>query len=462
MAKKTKGKQKQEENPETSHVNPNPIPMEASMPVGTDNTHPPIHSEPQESAWGAATGQTWGTNTDAPAESWGAGSQEPEDTWRHSESLLEPPSTHTHNFLPTIPEQPSSGHFTQNRTALSDVGESPDEYSDSRSWTNQHNPQSPQWDGPQSQTLTATAAPSVMGSPTPPHQISLAEAAAAAQKDMQNQKISSASEAARRLEQSRAIQNDFSKPTLSTAISPAVHYEALNVHPHAAPGHKPVSTASAQARAFESSTTRNRIQNSTNNAQPSNPSHPPIPGKRAWNYPQPLHPSLKPPASIEPDPSWTMTGGNAWSNKHRTAQSASAPNWSQGNENAWNQQLHQYRQAEQAHQRRPETHQRHSGQQRPRHSKNHSHPGHPTHHQRPQAQQNASWQGWGKEGRDQADGDGDSDEETINGWGTGTQHGGDDWGQAAGAWGQQPANPGKNEGKRERGRGRGHGKKPED
>ncbi|KAF8974634.1 hypothetical protein BDZ97DRAFT_1774637 [Flammula alnicola] len=471
MAKKVKGKQKQEEKPVASNVGSNPlVPVGVSMgAMGPEDNNfrldPPV--EPQVAAWETNT-SAWGANAEVEptGDTWEAPTHQPDDAWEeHAESLLQPPPSHPHSILPTIPEQSSSGHFTQNR---SDVGESEESHDEYNSWNDHQESHFPQYqDGPQSQTLTATAAPSAMGSPAAPPAISIMEAAALAQKEMQHQKISSASEAARRLEESRARLSAY--PAQGNTLSPAVHFEALKGHSQATGGHTPMSSASAAAALLESTANRLRAQN--NAAHQAQALAPPQPGKTTWTYPKPFLPNGRPPAAITPDPSWIMTGGNAWSNKHRATKSASVPNWPQGNENAWNQQMHQHNQQmhqhnSQMHQHNPQMHQHHQAQQapqpqqRPQHQKHHSHPGHPA-QQQPQTQQNQSWQGWGKDSWDRTQGtESDSDDETVNGWG---QQGGDAWGQNAGGggggWGQQPAHQGRGEDKREREHGRGRGRK---
>lgn len=427
--------------------------------------------ERQAAAWGTDSGG-WGTQeAQAAGDTWGMSRHESEEAWGdHPESLLQPPQPQSHGILPTIPEHSSpGGQSSQIRRSLSDIGESQQSREDYDSWSgHQDLPAHHYAEGQQSQTLTATAAPSAMGSPAPHPAISLTEAVSRAHaQSLVGQKVSSASEAARKLEESRGRLNVYptNTNTNSIGVSPAMRYEPLKDHSNHAPG-AAMSSASAAAALLESTSNRLRAQGHGTSKPPQSTVTAP-PGKTTWTYPKPVVPNGRPAAAIPPDASWTMTGGNTWSNKHRQTKSATV-HWGQENENAWNQQIPQRGQQHQ-HPQHPQTHQ---GHQRPQHSKHHSHPGHPTHQQRPQPGQSQSWQGWGKDGWDQEQLSETETEETVDAWG---QHGGDGWGQSGGdSWGQHTGGwsqqqqqqhhrqPGRSGGKPDRGRGRGGAKHPDD
>lgn len=290
-----------------------------------------------------------------------------------------------------------------------------------------------------------------MGTPLPQPAISLAQAAAAAQEQMQRQhKFVHASDAARKHEEDKTRhQVPANAPHATPSTRPA------SLPPPAAP--VKISTASAWAALHEKKA-----------PAPAQPPQPSTSGGRTWEYPQPFFPgSTRPIPPIEVDPSWIMTGGNTWSNKHRTTKGQAVPR-PHIDENAWSQQLNQYRHAEQIQQALHDKERRKGQphfqqQQQQQHFKHHSHPGHPMQHhhqhQRP-PKQNQSWQAWGKDGQEDEEEDYSEGTETPEGWG------GETWGDTGAGewddrgWGQQPAQ--QQQGKRERERGRGHEKKPED
>lgn len=334
--------------------------------------------------WGASVdnaGRGWGVSAENVGETWGMGGgnlsqqQGSDDSSLGQSEILQPPPSHTPGVLATIPEQtPPLTPYNQNRRPLSDIGENNDEYSD---WDNQPDSRTTHWgENPQSHTLTATMAPSAMGSPPSQPTVSLAEAAAAAQKDLQKQgKTTTASEAARRLEESRRHSVDPQHLAAQQEASRAAH--AVQ---HAA-NKKPVSSASAAAAALEGSHLRHRNikQTDTVHSQPA-------PGKTSWIHPKPFMEGGRDPAHIPPDPSWIHTGGNTWSRKHLASKSVSAVNWAQPIETPWSQ-PHSYPPPPQ-------------GQlHRPSHKKHHSHAVYPTqHNHRPSASQHhQSWLSWGKE-----------------------------------------------------------------
>jgi hypothetical protein len=288
--------------------------------------------------------------------------------------------------------------------------------------------------------MTTTAAPSVMGTPAAPPMISLAEAAANAQKQMHNQPTASASQAAKKLEESRARPVELTGAQ-SSAVSAVGHHDAARAKAPTPVTRPAISTASAAAAAFEANMIGKRKK-----AQPSpnaTPSGSQQPKGTTWTDSKPFRPNAKEPAAIEVDYSWTRTGGNAWSNKYRldlpkTAQGA-VNGWSQPQQHVHQQQAHKHHQAQHPHQT-----QRQQQQPQPQHHQRHySVPVHPTHQAQPrkaQPQQNtsAAWRGWGREGVDEMEGTyTESDEETTNGWNF--QQGGDGWGQSPGGWAQQPA-----------------------
>lgn len=408
---------------------------------GNSEAHFRANSPVETSGWGNAPG-AWGI-ADAPAatDTWGMSKNEPGDAWdEHAGSLLQPPGP-AHGILPTIPEQ-ASENYNQFRRSLSDIGESRESQDYSTSFSaSQDSPDTryAEVQGQQSQTVTATAAPSAMGSPAPPPTISITEAFSKVNAaGLVGQKMTSASEAARRQEEQRSRLH--AQPAKTTTISPAVHYEPLKDHlSHMAGGHTPMSSASAAAALFESTSNKLRAQNN----KPPQPSVPAAPGKTTWTYPKPLTPGARLPAAIPPDPSWTMTGGNAWSNKHRQTKSATV-HWPQGSENAWS---HHPPQHSQQHAQNGHPQGLAVGpspaQNRPQHQKNNSHP-HPTHtaFQQASSAQHTHWQGWGKEKWPQEESESDSEDETMDGeWDNGegwSQQNGGGWNQQnGGGWNQQ-------------------------
>ena len=386
----------------------------------------------QDSAWGqtgafgsAAAG--WGSIPNA-ADTWPAAGPGPppgsDDSSLGQSEILQPPPPHAPSVLETIPELPTSAQFIPNRTPLSDIGESNDEYGEN--WDNQHDAQE-MWNGEtmQSRTLTATVNPSVVNSPPPQPAVSLADAAAAAQNHIRKQgKITTASEAARRMEESRrhSIDPHHSAPQDPSKAAHAVHLAA---------NHKPMSTASAAAAAMEATQHKDRTSHQQSNSRPQS-----APGKTTWTHPKLFMPGGREPARIQPDPSWIHTGGNAWSHKHLASKSTSGVNWARPLETPWPP-------------RAPPQPQPQS-QRSSQHRKHHPYTAYPYHTQHAtSSKQHQSWQGWGKE-RNWGDyqetyqeTETDSEEEdAVNIVG----HGADSW-----AWGQQPSSKqGKNQDKRGR------------
>ena len=337
--------------------------------------------------------------------------------WGQAESLLEPPVNHGPSVLPTIYEQPSSStvhHLDQNRASAMSVDTYSEAFSD----------QDPQhWENPQTRNLTA--APSATGSPIPRQQhISIAEAAEAAAR--QQDRVSLASEARHNQEETRVPLNDYSAGLQSFMASPAPQNGSLHGLAQRDPNApKKISTASAFAAQYEASTKRNRQPTKS----PQQPAAPAKPGKVTWRDDQPLFEGARPPAPIPSDTTWVTSGGNAWSNRHRSAPDGSFINQAQLNNEAWQAELQHYRAAEQLSQKEYAARQARAMQQS-QHSKHHSFPAvHPMIQQpqqqrqkRPSAQQNQSWQGWG---RPEGDGESESDEGTVTGHGWGQQ---DQWG----------------------------------
>ncbi|KIM45857.1 hypothetical protein M413DRAFT_295794 [Hebeloma cylindrosporum] len=281
-----------------------------------------------------------------------------------------------------------------------------------------------------------------MGSPAAAPMISLAEAAANAQKQKQTQNnpTSSASQAAKKLEESRARTVEFVTAAQSSAVSAVGPHDAAKAKAPTPANRQPLSTASAAAAAFEANMIGKRKEaQSSANATPSGSQQP---KGRTWTDSKP---GAREPTTIEVDYSWTRTGGNAWSNKYRL----DLPKTAQGAVNGWNkplqhvqqQQQQQQQQKQQAHQhhRAQHPHQTQHRQHPPQHQRHHSVPVHATHQAQPQQNPAAAWQGWGREGVDQMQGTyNDSDEETMQGWNT--YQGGDGWGQSSSGWNaQQPA-----------------------
>ena len=342
--------------------------------------------------------------------------------------MLQPPQppSHAPSVLETIPEFPTSTQYTQNRTPLSDIGESNDEYRED--WDNQHDPQQ-MWTGEamQSRTLTATVNPSAVNSPPPQPTVSLADAAAAAQDHLRKQgKTTTASEAARRMQESRrhSIDPHHSAPQDPSKAAHAVHLAA---------NHKPMSSASAAAAAMDATHHKDRT-----NHQQSNSQSQPAPGKTTWTHPKPFMPGGREPARIQPDPSWIHTGGNAWSHKHLASKSTSGVNWARPLETPWPPRAP------------PQPQPQPQSQRSSQHRKHHPYTSYPHHTQHAtSSKQHQSWQGWGKD-RNWGDyqepyqeTETDSEEEdAVNIVG----HGGDSW-----AWGQHPpSKQGKSQDKRGR------------
>ncbi|KAF9485429.1 hypothetical protein BDN70DRAFT_640316 [Pholiota conissans] len=437
MAKKTKAKQKSDDKPAGNNVGSNAAPPEPSV-MSTTVTEinykadPP--AQPEAAAWGTDTG-AWGMPEAQPAgDTWGTSTHN-EVAWGDDpESLLQPPLHQSH--LPTIPEHVSpGGHSTQLRPSLSDIGESQQSREDSYdndTWSGHQESPAPHYaDGQQSHTLTATAALSAIGSPAIHPAISLKEAITRAQA-RGGTGVSSASEAARKLEESRA--RPKAQYIKNNTTSPAARYEPLKDNSNHAQGgqlHPPMSSASAAAALLESTSNRLRAQGHSAPKPPQQTVQAP-PGKTKWEY------HGRPAAAITPDPSWIMTGGNAWSNKHRQTKSATV-HWGTGNENR-TQQAWDAQQNQQQHHPAPSVHPR----QRPQHQKHYSHPGHPMHQQSKQGQ-GQSWQGWGKNEWQEEDQESETETEMTddvwnrqegNGWGQGSNSG---WDQhAGGEWVQHP------------------------
>lgn len=275
-------------------------------------------------------------------------------------------------------------------------------------------------------TATVTAAPSAMDSPAPPPAISFTEIPTAAQQFPQKSgKITSASEAARRMEESRRHSVD---PQHSAPQDPLRGQHAV----HIAANQKPVSSASAAAAAMEATQHRSRGRE-----QSAAQSHTPANGKRTWTHPKPFTPNGRLAARILPDPSWIHTGGNAWSKKHIMSKRASDVNWARPVETWHPQQPHPQMQ---------------SISQRPSHKKHHSHSGYPLHRgqQHYGFGKHQSWQDWGRENWSESQGsemESVEDENTVNIVGG---HGEETWA----TWGQFP--PSNHEGSRQqRGRKKG-------
>jgi len=358
----------------------------------------------QENAWGtekwAKGGTDWGKST--VQDTWATVEEQhvSDENWHQEESLLQPPH-HAPGGLPTIPEQPTQ--YIQNRSHLSDIGESNDEFSDGNNRRDSEVPQQTWGDQVQSRTPTATAAPSSMASPALPLPISIATAA---QQDLKKRgKTTSASEVARRMEESRRHSVD---PQHSAPLDPIRGPHAV----HIAASQKPVSSASAAAAAMEAThhRSRNREQSTAQSQTPAN-------GKRTWTYPKPFTPNGRLPARILPDPSWIHTGGNFWSNNHLISKGTSA--WAQPVETWHPQQPHSQMQ---------------STSQQPSRKKPHSHGGYPSRfgQQHSGFGQHRSWQGWGKEGWVESPGsemESQEDENTVNIVGHGAEHWGNEWGQ---------------------------------
>jgi len=282
-----------------------------------------------------------------------------------------------------------------------------------------------------------------MGTPAAPPMISLAEAAATAQKQMHNHPTTSASQAAKKLEESRARPAELTGAQPG-AVSAVGHHDAARAKAPTPVTRPAISTASAAAAAFEANMIGKRKK-----AQPSvnaTPSGSQQPKGTTWTDSKPFRPNAREPAAIEVDYSWTRTGGNAWSNKYRL----DLPKTAQGTVNGWSQpQQHVHQQQTHKHHQAQHPHQTQRQQQQPQHHQRHySVPVHPTHQAQPrqaqprqaQPQQNpaAAWRGWGREGVEMQGTYTDSDEETTNGWNY--QHGGDEWGRNSGGWtAQQPA-----------------------
>ncbi|KAF9563732.1 hypothetical protein CPC08DRAFT_314014 [Agrocybe pediades] len=282
MAKKSKGKQKQDEKAQTSN---------ATSPVSEPVVQPEIitqlaHESIQPAAWGTPVEQGWPANAnnevhwEQGADSWEPAMQGGGGGWGGAESLLDPPANQGHGGLPTIYEQPSSSSFHesgQNRTPAMSVQETYSEhYSD----------QDPQhWDNLQNRTVNGTAAPSAAGSPVPRQQhISLAEAAEAAGR--QHDRVSLASEA-RYQKEDKAPLNDPSAGIQSFMASPAAQNASIRGHPLYDPkAPKQLSTASAYAAQFD--TKRNRSSSTKPGHAGQSPETPTKPGKVAWRDDRPL------------------------------------------------------------------------------------------------------------------------------------------------------------------------------
>lgn len=395
----------------------------------TDHPHVLTEHQPQqntgEAAWPHGTGGTggtggWGFSTDHVSGAWGGAEnvgeqwaatgnlpqqQGSDDSSLGQSEILQPPPSHTPSVLATIPEQtPPLTPYNQNRR-LSDIGETNDEYSD---YGNQPDSRTTQnWaENPQSHTLTATFAPSAMGSPASPPTVSLAEAAAVAQKDLQRRgKTTTASEVARRMEESRRHSVD------PHHLAP--HQEALGAAQavQQAANKKPMSSASAAAAAMEASHLKRRSVKLTDPAH----SQPP-PGKTAWTHPKPFMEGGRDPAHIPPDPSWIHTGGNAWSRKHLASKGASAVNWAQPIESSWPQS-----QPQPQNPYPPPPPQVQS--QRTSHKKHYSYAGYRG--QRPSvSQQHKSWHSWGKQPWVESETESEEDDAVniVDSWGTYNSH----------------------------------------
>lgn len=340
--------------------------------------------------------------------------QETPHNWTEpTNSLLQPPPNQQPSHLETIPEQYSE---------LSDDRTYSGSYDDEDSYAHRGEDEG-HYDQPYSpQGMTAAQDHSAMRSPALATQPVLDKAAPNPMKDpMQTQKFSSASEAARKLEESR---RGVKPPQPSNGVSPADHHAALRAHQLGVGGHTPMSSASAAAALYESTTNRNKAPKLPPAAKPPpQPANPPLPGKTAWTYPKPFTPNGHHAPAIPSDPSWIMTGGNAWSNKHRATKStsAAAPGpgaaWppthpQQDNRGGW----HQFDPRD-PHQKIPVS--QFHGVHSPQHQKHQSFPGHPTQHQQPvHHNESERWQAWGKEQHKQG-GKGHHENVGDAGWGGG-------------------------------------------
>ncbi|KAF5321305.1 hypothetical protein D9619_000998 [Psilocybe cf. subviscida] len=419
MAKNKKTKGKGDERPEPPPKSPpahNPSSPPPAINIESEIPHR-TSPEGQAQPWGTTPGPVGGWPTGAGAE-WGAdtnahhgddaafwsptaqGPQENVHNWSEPpNSLLHPPPNQQPSHLETIPERYTETDLSEDQYSGS--------FSDDGSYT-RHEGEG-QYGQPYSpQGMTAAQDHSAMRSPALTGQPALDRPAPAVAKDsMQTQKFSSASEAARKLEESRRGVHQ----TQPTNITPADHHAALRAHQLGTGGLTPMSSASAAAALHESTTNRNRAQKPPPPPPakpPPQPANPPLPGKTAWTYPKPFTPNGHRAAPIAPDPSWIMTGGNAWSNKHRATKSTSAagpgtgPAWPQPQpqqdmRGGWHQvdprNPHQKIPAAQFH-----------GVHSPQHQKHQSYPGHPMQQQPVHHNESEHWQSWGKEQRKQGGG----------------------------------------------------------
>ncbi|KAF8179659.1 hypothetical protein BJ912DRAFT_982421 [Pholiota molesta] len=136
-------------------------------------------------------------------------------------------------------------------------------------------------------------------------------------------RMSSASDAARKLDENRLrlARTSAHTPTGSPYSVPREPLESYSTNAPAAV--YPSSSASAAAALLESTANRLRLQGSNGRASESSLQVALPPGRTTWTYPKPFVPNGRLAPTITPDFSWVMTGGNAWSNKHRQIKSPS-------------------------------------------------------------------------------------------------------------------------------------------
>ena len=213
--------------------------------------------------------------------------------WDDTNTLLQPPMHGQGSVLPPIPENASSGSMR-----------------DSQAYTEGDETHQDDWRsrGP-SRTLTNDSRPI-----TPIQQPPLAALSTTALTVPGDQKkFSSASDQARRYEESkRSTFNPLeSLDRPRNSLEPSLHHEPQTTKPV-------MSSASQYAKEHEAKTKR-----TTAPAPP-----PPIPEKKKGWAPQPerpLYPGGAPPPQLDPDPSWTMSGGNAWTKQRRPGDKSFPP-----------------------------------------------------------------------------------------------------------------------------------------
>ncbi|PPQ81789.1 hypothetical protein CVT24_005437, partial [Panaeolus cyanescens] len=456
MAKKQKGKQKDEKPQSTTakkDAEPEPIPIPA--PVVSHNTAQDEQYEYTTSPPSAAGG--WGDNASFTAETWGAPQQQdtwvpqPSDAWEDQHQL--PQQLQNNRALETITEISSPIQSTRRQSLAPSATYSADNWDQQQQpvvWGNYHD------EGPPEQSRTLTATPgdrSRVGSPPPHPPVSIHDAAMAAH-HAQNQKFSTASEAARKFEETKGT---YPKSPFSNHHSDLHSHHELSPKPMPAaldiPVRKPLSTASAYAREH---TYTHRRRSSAPSPQSSQS---PATTTSAWTGPKSFAPTptSRKPAPIPSDPSWIHTGGNTWSNnmsaKYSSPTANKAPDpWadfrrhdpppqpqpqpqqaktakSTYSHDAWSQQFqqrHNHPQPHHAQHRKHHSYAAPSAASFTAHSL-HGRNGVPQHHDK---NQNQSWEAWGKHAGDEDDED-DDDYETEDG--TYEDYPDDGWGQTAGS-----------------------------